>query len=104
MRAPPDVALRVRFVGLEGRTARAEFLRFLARVFEHRARVSVDELSSFDPLEAVPFQERGVRCFQQRPGNSTGPKVDVAPPFSTDRVLDRHIRDLDVTSRGKHAE
>jgi hypothetical protein len=49
------VSSRVRFVGLESRAARAEFLRLAARVFELRACISVDELSGFDPLEAVPF-------------------------------------------------
>src|SRR5512145_3318988 len=71
----------VGFVSLEGRAAGAELLRLAARVLELGSGVGVDELTRLYSLEAVPFEKAGVRCFQQRPGNSAGPEVDVATPF-----------------------
>jgi len=40
-------------VGLDGGAAGAELLCFAARVFELGAGVGVDELTGFDPFEAV---------------------------------------------------
>jgi hypothetical protein len=79
--AEPVRAWRVWYVLLQGRKLRLRSLFF-------------DELARLDPLEAVTFQELGVCCFQQRPGNSAGPEVDVAPAVGADWVLDRHVGDL----------
>jgi hypothetical protein len=51
----PLHSLEPRLVSLEGGAASAEFLRFPARVFELGAGVGVDELTGFDPFEAVTF-------------------------------------------------
>jgi hypothetical protein len=44
-----------RLVRLERGAACTELLCFFPRVFEPRAGVCVDELTGFDPLEAVPL-------------------------------------------------
>ncbi|HKI90761.1 MAG TPA: hypothetical protein VJ986_00550, partial [Gaiellaceae bacterium] len=64
-------------MGLERGAAGAEPLRVASCVVESGAGVGVDELPDLDPLEAVLLEELRVRCFQQRPGDSTGPEVDV---------------------------
>jgi hypothetical protein len=46
--------LRLRLVRLEGGAAGTELDCLRARVFEFRACVRIDELTRFDPLEAVP--------------------------------------------------
>jgi hypothetical protein len=50
---PSPCGASLRLVGLCDGSARAEFLRLLARVLEHRAGVGVDELAGLDSLEAV---------------------------------------------------
>jgi hypothetical protein len=103
-REPPVSELRARPVGLECRSAGAELLRLAPRILELGAGVGVHELAGLNPLETVAFQELGVRCFQQRPGNSASPEVDVAPPLGADWVLDRDVRDLEPSSGREHAE
>jgi hypothetical protein len=93
-----------RLEGLEGRPPGTELLGFAARVLELGAGVSVDELASLYQLESVPFQKAGVRCFQQRPGNSAGPEVDVATPFRAHGVLDRDVRNLYSPAGSEDAE
>jgi hypothetical protein len=87
-----------------GRAARAVLLGLAPSVLERRPGVRVDELTRLDPLEAMSLEESGVRCFQQRPGNSAGPEIDVPSPFVADRVLDGDVGDLHPTARSKHAE
>ena len=86
-------------VRLHGRAARPELLCFSPRVLELRSSIGVNKLTGLDPLEAVPLQEPRVRCFQQRPGNSTRPEVDVPAPVLANWVLDRDVRDLESTAR-----
>ena len=93
-----------RLVRLDGGAAGAELLCLASGVLELRACVCVDELPGLDPLEAVMRKELRVRCFQQRPGNSAGPKVDVPSALGADRVLDRHIGDLDPPAGHEHAK
>ena len=52
----------------------------------------------------MTLKELGVRCFQQRPGNSAGPEVDVPAPLGADRVLDRDVGELNPTARCEHPE
>ena len=96
--------LDVRLVGLDGGAPGAELLRLSSGVLELGAGVGIDELAGLDSLEAVMLQEPRVRCFQQRPGNSAGPEIDVSSAFGADRVLDRHIRDLHPAAGREHAE
>jgi len=93
-----------RLEGLEGRPTGAELLGFATRVLEFGSCVRVHELAGLDPLEAVAFQELGVRCFQQRSRNSAGPEVDVASPLGADWVLDRDVSDLKPPARREHAK
>jgi len=65
-------------MGFDGRALRAVLERLPARILELRAHVGVHEVTVLDPLEAVLLQPLGVLCFQQSPGNSAGPEVDVA--------------------------
>jgi hypothetical protein len=94
---------RARLIRLDGGAAGTELLRLAPGVLELGARVGVDQLAGLDPLEPVPFEELGVRCFQQRPGYSPGPEVDVAAALGADRVLDGHVGDLHPAARCKHA-
>jgi hypothetical protein len=77
----------------------AELDRLAAGVLELGACVGRDEVAGLDPLEPVFLEELRVLCLQQSPGYSAGPEVDVAPPFLTHRVLDRHVRDLNPATR-----
>jgi hypothetical protein len=43
-------------------------------------------------------------AFQQRPGDSAGPEVDVASPLLADRLLDRHVGDLEPAAGAEHTE
>ena len=54
-----------------------------------------DEVAALDPLESVPLEELCVLCFQQSPGDSAGPEVDVAFAFLADGLLDCDVRDLE---------
>ena len=91
-----------RLVRLQGGAAGAVLQRLAAGVLEGGAGIGVDQLSGLDSLEAVPFEERGVRCFQQRSGDSASPEVDVAPALGADRVLDRHVGDLHPPAGREH--
>src|SRR6266511_2279632 len=91
-------------VRLVGRSVRSELQRFPARVLELRAHVGRDEVAGLDPLEPVPLQNLPVLCFQQSPGNSTGPEIDVSPPLLAHRLLNRDVCDLDPPARLEHAE
>jgi hypothetical protein len=90
-------------VRLEGGAASAELLRLAASVFELGASVGVDELPGFDPIEPVSLQQLCVRCFQQGPGYSAGPEVDVAAALGTDRILDCDVGDLHSTAGNDYA-
>ena len=90
-------------MGPDSRAASAELLRLAPRVLELGAGVGVDQLTGLNPLEAVPFEEPGVRCFQQRPGYSASPEVDVAAAFLADWALDRHVGDLEASARREYA-
>jgi hypothetical protein len=61
--------------------------------------VGLHEIAALDPLEAVPLEKPCVLCLQQSSGNSAGPEIDLSPSFLGDRILDRHIGDLDATPR-----
>ena len=52
--------------------------------------------------ESVAQQATLVLCFQQSPGNSTGPQVDVALPFLRHRALDGDVGKLDATTGSQH--
>ena len=65
-------------MGLDSRALRAVLERLPARILELRAHIGVHEVAVLDPLEAVLLQPFGVLCFQQSPGNSACPEVDVA--------------------------
>src|SRR5688572_9450788 len=87
-----------------GRAASAVLLSLAPSVLERRPGIGVDELTRLDPFETVSLKQPGVRCFQQRPGNSAGPEIDVPPPFVADSVLDSDVGDLHPTARPKHSE
>ena len=68
---------------LHGGAARTELLSLLARVLEGGARVGVDQVAG--RMRSKPCaQPVFVLCFQQSPGDSTGPEVDVAFAFFPD--------------------
>jgi hypothetical protein len=90
--------------GLDRRAAGAELLRFPAGVFERRASVGVDQVAGLDVDEPVAQQAALVLCFQQSPGNSTGPQVDVALSFFGDRALDGDVGQLDAATGSQHAD
>jgi len=82
----------------------AELERLASRVFELGAHVGGDEVAALDSLEAVSFEDLDVLCFQQSPGYSAGPEIDVAPAFLADRLLDRHVGELDPSAWPEHAK
>ena len=88
---------------LDRRPAGSELLRFPAGVFERRAGVGVDQVADLDVDESVAQQAALVLCFQQSPGNSTGPQVDVALPFLRHRALDGDVGKLDAATGSQHA-
>jgi hypothetical protein len=87
----------------DGGAAGAELLGFLAGVFERRAGVGIDQIARLDVGESVPQEATLVLCFQQSPGNSTGPQVDVSSPLLRHRPLDGDIGQLDAATRSQHA-
>jgi hypothetical protein len=97
-------SLAPRLEGFHRRTVRAELDCLSSRVFELRAHVCGNEVSALDPLEPVSLQNLRVLCFQQSPGNSAGPEIDVAATFFADRFLDGHVGDLHPSSWAKDAE
>ncbi len=82
----------------------AELECLASRVLELGAHVGRDEVSALDSLEAVSFEDLDVLCFQQSPGYSAGPEIDVSPAFLADGRLDRHVGDLDPTARAEDAK
>jgi hypothetical protein len=96
--------LTLRFEGFRGRSVGAEFDCLPPRVFELRAHVGRNEVAGLDSLEAMPLQNLCVLCFQQSPGNSAGPEINVSATFFADRILDGHVGDLHPPAGAEHAE
>ena len=88
---------------LDGCAAGTELLGLATGVFERRAGVGVDQIAGLDIGESVPQKAAFVLCFQQSPGDSTGPQIDVSSSLLRHRPLDGDVGQLDAATGAQHA-